>query len=205
MIDGAIDHMRRAYVFADVADKMAEALRAHEAARAYEIATPREFAETLTQHLQEVSRDKHLRIIYAPDGLPQRTAPTAADRARALAEERRRLRVSARGTARRQRGLHRAPRLQRLGGSRGSRRSRHELPRERRRAHLRPAPQRRRFTGHHRSAFELPLRRGRASQRLLYPRNRHATGVLHQGHRGRPQVRCDQTGDAHQQPHLLSR
>ena len=84
-------HVRRAYVFADVADKMAEALRAHEAARAYEgIATPREFAETLTQHLQEVSRDKHLRIIYAPDGLPQRTAPTAADRARALAEERRR-------------------------------------------------------------------------------------------------------------------
>ena len=91
VIDGAIDHMRRAYIFADVAEKMAEALRAHEAARAYEaITTPREFADTLTKHLQEVSRDKHLRIMYAPDGFPQRAAPTAADRARALAEERRR-------------------------------------------------------------------------------------------------------------------
>ena len=91
VIDGAIDHVRRAYVFADVADKMAEALRAHEAARAYEgIATPREFAETLTQHLQEVSRDKHLRIIYAPDGLrsaPLRRPPIVPDAGRGAAAQ----------------------------------------------------------------------------------------------------------------------
>src|SRR5687768_2555765 len=71
IVDGAIDHMQRAYIFADVADKMAVALRAHAAAGAYEaIADPRVFAETMTRHLQDVSRDKHLRIVYNPEGLP---------------------------------------------------------------------------------------------------------------------------------------
>ena len=92
VIDGAIDQMTRAYIFADVADKMAAALRAHQAKGAYEaIAGPREFAELLTRQLQEVSHDKHLRILYDPAGLPQRGGPpTADDRARQLAEERRR-------------------------------------------------------------------------------------------------------------------
>ena len=92
VIDGAIDQMRRAYIFADVAEKMAEALRANESTKAYEaITTPREFAETMTKHLQEVSRDKHLRIIYDPNGIPERRGPPSSeDRARMLAEERRR-------------------------------------------------------------------------------------------------------------------
>jgi N-terminal domain of Peptidase_S41 in eukaryotic IRBP len=61
-IDGAIDHLRRAYIFADVAEKMAEALRAHGRKKAYDaITSGQAFAETLTRHLQEVSRDKHLR------------------------------------------------------------------------------------------------------------------------------------------------
>ena len=91
VIDGAIDHMQRAYVFADMAEKMAAALRAHQASGAYDrITSPTEFAETLTRHLQEVSRDKHLRVLYNAEGLPQRRAPTADDRVRQLAEERRR-------------------------------------------------------------------------------------------------------------------
>jgi hypothetical protein len=92
VIDGAIDHMRRAYIFADVAEKMAAALKEHAAAKAYDgITSPREFADTLTRHLQEVSKDKHLRVLFNPDGLPQRGGPpTAEDRARALADERRR-------------------------------------------------------------------------------------------------------------------
>jgi retinol-binding protein 3 len=92
VIDGAIDHMRRAYIFEDVAEKMAEALRAHQGRKAYDgVTDPRDFAETLTRHLQEVSHDKHLRILYAPEGLPQRGgAPTADDRARQLSEDRRR-------------------------------------------------------------------------------------------------------------------
>lgn len=92
VIDGAIDHMRRAYIFADVADKMAAAIRAKATQKAYDsITAPREFADTLTRHLQEVSRDKHLRIVFDAQGLPQRGGPpTAEERARALADERRR-------------------------------------------------------------------------------------------------------------------
>ena len=92
VIDGAIEHLRRAYIFADVAEKMAAALRAHQSSSAYESITGgRDFADTVTRHLQEVSRDKHLRIVYNPAGLPQRGGPpTAEDRARLLAEERRR-------------------------------------------------------------------------------------------------------------------
>ena len=92
VIDGAIEHMRKAYIFADVAEKMAAAVKDRAAKNEYDaITSPREFAETLTRHLQEVSKDKHLRIVYNPDGLPQRGGPpTAEDRARALADERRR-------------------------------------------------------------------------------------------------------------------
>ena len=92
IIDGAIEHMRRAYIFADVAEKMAAAVKARAANKEYDaISEPKAFADTLTRHLQDVSRDKHLRIVYNPEGLPQRGGPpTAEDRARTLADERRR-------------------------------------------------------------------------------------------------------------------
>ena len=92
VIDGAIDHMRRAYIFADVAEKMAQALRENAAKHDYDaITAPREFADRLTKDLQGVSRDKHLRIVFNPAGLPVRGGPpTAEERAAALAEERRR-------------------------------------------------------------------------------------------------------------------
>jgi retinol-binding protein 3 len=92
VIDGAIDHMRRAYIFADVAEKMAVAVRERAANKEYDAVTaPREFADLLTRHLQDVSKDKHLRIVFNPEGLPQRGGPPSAeDRARNLADERRR-------------------------------------------------------------------------------------------------------------------
>ena len=92
MIDGAIDHMRRAYIFEDVAEKMAEALKARAAQKAYDdITSPEAFARALTADLQAVSRDKHLRIVYNAAGLPQRSGgPTAEERAKQLAAERRR-------------------------------------------------------------------------------------------------------------------
>jgi hypothetical protein len=92
VIEGAIEHMNRAYIFGDVAAKMAAAIREQAGKNAYDsITSPREFAEILTRHLQDVSHDKHLRIIYDPNGLPQRQGPpTADDRARRIADERRR-------------------------------------------------------------------------------------------------------------------
>jgi retinol-binding protein 3 len=91
VIDGAIEHMLRAYIFEDVAAKMASALRAHAKAGAYDTITAgAEFASVLTRHLQEVSRDKHLRIIYDPAGISGRQpAATEEERARRAAAERR--------------------------------------------------------------------------------------------------------------------
>ncbi len=91
VIDGAIDQMRRAYIFEEVAEKMAKAIRARDARNEYDrISAPQEFANVLTKHLQDVSRDKHLRIVFNPEGLPQRSGPTPDERARALSDERRR-------------------------------------------------------------------------------------------------------------------
>ncbi len=91
VIDGAIDLMQRGYIFEDVAQKMAAALRAHARAGAYDaIAGGADFAAVLTKHLQEVSRDKHLRVIYYPTGIAAAQPPvTDEDRARRVAAERR--------------------------------------------------------------------------------------------------------------------
>jgi hypothetical protein len=92
VIDGALDHLKRAYIFAEMADKMAEAVRARAAKKEYDgVTDPREFATLLTTHLQAVSKDKHLRVIFSAEGFPQRSGPPSAeDRARFLADERRR-------------------------------------------------------------------------------------------------------------------
>lgn len=92
VIDLAIAQMQKAYIFADTSEKMAAALRTHVAKKDYDaLTTAQEFADTLTQHLQAVSHDKHLRIRYFPEGLPQRPEqPNAEERARAVVEERRR-------------------------------------------------------------------------------------------------------------------
>jgi C-terminal processing protease CtpA/Prc len=91
VIDGAIDHMQRAYIFEDVAAKMAAALRAHAKAGAYDVVTSgADFATVLTTHLQEVSKDKHLRIIYNPAGIAGAQPPvTEEERTRRAAAERR--------------------------------------------------------------------------------------------------------------------
>lgn len=102
VLDGAIEHMQRGYIFEDVAQKMAAALRAHAKAGAYEAMTSgADFAALLTTHLQQVSKDKHLRILYNPAGIAGTQPPvTAEERARRVAAE-----------ARNNYGLHRAERL----------------------------------------------------------------------------------------------
>lgn len=92
VIAGAIDHLRRAYIFADVAEKMADAVKARDAKKEYDgITSAQAFAEALTMDLQEVSKDKHLRVLYNANGLPQRSGPPPPEeRARMQAEERRR-------------------------------------------------------------------------------------------------------------------
>ncbi|MET0556825.1 MAG: S41 family peptidase [Vicinamibacteria bacterium] len=74
VLSRAVDVLNRSYVFPDVARKMEEAVRAKEKAGGYEaLASAAAFARALTDDLQAVSQDKHLRVTYShapvpPDG-----------------------------------------------------------------------------------------------------------------------------------------
>jgi C-terminal processing protease CtpA/Prc len=68
VIDAAIKNLDEQYVFPEVATKMGEALRQRQKNGEYaEIKTGPELASLLTKHLQEVSKDKHLRVRFNPD------------------------------------------------------------------------------------------------------------------------------------------
>ncbi len=77
------------YVFPDVAAKMAQHLKSTLKKGDYATqGTPSEFAIRLTNDLQSVSHDKHLRVIYSPQVIAaERKAATSHDR-KALDEER---------------------------------------------------------------------------------------------------------------------
>ena len=80
------------YVFPDVAVKMGEHLRERLAAGAYDdTATLRDFCERLTEDLQSVSHDKHLRVFWAPRPPDEAESETAAKERRAsrIAEQQR--------------------------------------------------------------------------------------------------------------------
>ncbi|HJQ27264.1 MAG TPA: S41 family peptidase [Blastocatellia bacterium] len=83
VIDSAIKHLNQAYVFPEVAKKMEQSLRERLANKEYDSATSaRGFAERLTTDLQAVSHDKHLRVGYSSEPIPERTRaeePTAEE------------------------------------------------------------------------------------------------------------------------------
>jgi hypothetical protein len=71
VIDGAISNLNEYYIFPETAKKMEEALRAHQKKGEYDaIKDGDAFATLLTQHLREVSHDKHLRVNFSPWKLP---------------------------------------------------------------------------------------------------------------------------------------
>jgi hypothetical protein len=62
-----------------VAKKMEQHVRDRQQKKAYDsISSARQFAETLTSDLREVSRDKHLRVIYSPVATQQGPYPRRA-------------------------------------------------------------------------------------------------------------------------------
>src|SRR5215207_1118293 len=89
VLDSALKRLNESYVFPEVAQAMEKSVRDRAAKGEYEqITSAKTFAETLTNHLQAVSKDKHLRVRYSHAALPERGArrePTAEER-----EERRR-------------------------------------------------------------------------------------------------------------------
>jgi hypothetical protein len=84
VIEGMIASLKEHYIYPDVAQKMAEALLAHERSGDDDAVTDgAAFANLLTRHLREVSRDLHLEVIYSQTRLPDRsTGPTGERLAR---------------------------------------------------------------------------------------------------------------------------
>ena len=73
MIDGAISNLNESYVFPDVTKKMEDALKDRQKRGEYDSVTDgSKFAGMLTDQLQEVSHDKHLRVDFSPVPMPER-------------------------------------------------------------------------------------------------------------------------------------
>lgn len=75
VIETAIGKLDSNYVFPDVAKRMAEAVRGRLSRGEYDsVSDGGTFARLLTEHLREISKDRHLRVVYGfrPEGGPPR-------------------------------------------------------------------------------------------------------------------------------------
>ncbi len=81
VIDGAVAKLKEFYVFSDVAQQMGDTLGNRLKSGDYDAITDgANFAALLTEHLQAVSHDKHLRVSYDPFKQPAgQPEPSAAD------------------------------------------------------------------------------------------------------------------------------
>lgn len=87
VIDGALKHLNSSYVFPETAKKMEQAVRDRVARKEYDqITSAKTLASTLQSHLQEVSHDKHLRVLYSAEPIPveRDREPEPAELARQL-------------------------------------------------------------------------------------------------------------------------
>jgi retinol-binding protein 3 len=76
VLDGIAAKLTEFYVFPDLAKKMVEALRAHQRKGEYDkVDNGYTFATLLTDQLQAVSHDKHLRVECVPKALPKEEEP----------------------------------------------------------------------------------------------------------------------------------
>ncbi|HEV8114517.1 MAG TPA: S41 family peptidase [Planctomycetota bacterium] len=88
-VDRLVEELSKSYVFPDVADRMTEAIRTRQRNGEYDkLDDPQAFAQALTEHLQAVSHDKHMRVrsdsgAPAP-GSPRRRFPESEDGLRRL-------------------------------------------------------------------------------------------------------------------------
>ena len=84
VIDTILKRLNDSYVFPEVAKKMELAIRERVNKKEYdEITSAKQFATKLTTDLQAVSNDKHLRVRYSHQAIPERgpqREPTAEDR-----------------------------------------------------------------------------------------------------------------------------
>jgi retinol-binding protein 3 len=75
VIDKVLQEIDENYVFPEVAEKMRQAIQARVEKKEYDdVSTGQELAQRLTAHLQEVSKDKHLRVRCSTEKLPPEPA-----------------------------------------------------------------------------------------------------------------------------------
>src|SRR5215216_1299332 len=84
VIDGILKRLNDSYVFPDIAKKMEQSIRERVEKKEYDqITSAKQFATKLTTDLQAISHDKHLRVRYSHDAIPERgprREPTAEER-----------------------------------------------------------------------------------------------------------------------------
>lgn len=85
VIDELLKQLNEGYVFPEIAKQMETAVRARQKNNEYDnLTSAKEFTKKLTDDLQAVSRDKHLRVNYSIQPIPvrqERGEPTAAEKA----------------------------------------------------------------------------------------------------------------------------
>jgi hypothetical protein len=83
VVETLVKKLNDNYIFPETAKKMESAIRARVKGHEYDsVTSSKSFADLLTNHLQEVSKDKHLRVRYSYDSLPVRKddeQPTAQE------------------------------------------------------------------------------------------------------------------------------
>jgi len=68
VVDSVSVILKSKYVFPDVAEKMGDLVKSNFHKRIYDkLEDPQEFAQVLTEDLRSIGKDKHLRVMYAPD------------------------------------------------------------------------------------------------------------------------------------------
>jgi Peptidase family S41/N-terminal domain of Peptidase_S41 in eukaryotic IRBP len=84
VLDAAVSNLKQHYIYPDVAQKMSEALLAHQKHGEDDAITDgHAFAHQLTTQMRDVSHDMHLELVYSQDPLPsQPTGPTPEGLAR---------------------------------------------------------------------------------------------------------------------------
>ena len=84
VIDGVLKRLNDSYVFPETAKKMETSIRERVSNKEYDqITSAKAFATKLTEDLQAVSKDKHLRVRYSNNVIPERgprREPTAEER-----------------------------------------------------------------------------------------------------------------------------
>src|SRR5829696_199393 len=73
VIDGILKRLNDSYVFPEVAKKMEQSIRERVSNKEYDkITSAIDFSKKLTDDLQAVSKDKHLRVRYSHNAIPER-------------------------------------------------------------------------------------------------------------------------------------